>query len=303
MTTRNRRTVDDLTIPELRRLLLEKHKGIHQQRVAHYQRSGKVVPLVMPDQPDGELEIPLPADPITRSMRRSERRNTRSKRVDSLLLIIEGIAVVGLVAVLVSGLSILRNLNREVAAVLEQPTAAPTPLIRAVVLPGGHTPPDSEGGVRPNDAEIPAHLLPVVQSMANIPVPTASPEQAIRIQIPAIKVDAPVVQGDGWEELRKGVGQYNNGAEPGQPGNVVLSAHNDVFGEIFRNLDRLKQGDSIVIFSALQQYTYVVNNITVVEPTRVEVMESTADPSLTLISCYPYLVDNKRIVIQALLQN
>ncbi len=93
-------------------------------------------------------------------------------------------------------------------------------------------------------------MRPIVQSMANIPIPTASPEQAIRIQIPAIKVDAPVVQGDGWDQLRKGVGQHVTSSIPGKNGNVILSAHNDVFGEIFRDLDKLKTGDQI-IFSQL----------------------------------------------------
>jgi sortase A len=40
-----------------------------------------------------------------------------------------------------------------------------------------------------------------------------------------------------------------------------------------------------------------------VEPTQVEVMESTSSPSVTLISCYPYLVDNQRIVVTARLQS
>jgi len=38
-----------------------------------------------------------------------------------------------------------------------------------------------------------------------------------------------------------------------------------------------------------------------VEPTQVEVMSPTTDPVVTLVSCYPYMVDNKRIVISAAL--
>jgi sortase A len=141
-----------------------------------------------------------------------------------------------------------------------------------------------------------------VQSLANIPIPTASPEQATRIQIPAIKVDAPVVQGDGWEQLKKGVGQHIETVDPGDDGNMVLSAHNDVFGEIFRDLDKLKTGDEIVLFTNARQYVYTVTNTQVVEPTFVEVMGSSGEPIVTLISCYPYLVDNQRIVISAALQ-
>jgi sortase A len=40
-----------------------------------------------------------------------------------------------------------------------------------------------------------------------------------------------------------------------------------------------------------------------VKPTQVEVMAPTADPTVTLISCYPYLVDTDRIVVFAKLSN
>ena len=63
----------------------------------------------------------------------------------------------------------------------------------AVVLPSGHTPPDAQGVTHPNDAEIPEHLLPMMQSLANLPIPTPGLQQAIRIEIPAMKIDAPMV--------------------------------------------------------------------------------------------------------------
>jgi len=176
-------------------------------------------------------------------------------------------------------------------------------LIMAVVLPSGHTPPNSPGGAQPNEAEIPEHLGPLVQSLANIPIPTPGPEQAIRIQIPALNVDAPIVQGDGWEQLKKGVGQHIGTANPGDSGNMVLSAHNDIFGEIFRDLDQLKNGDQVIIHTNQRSYTYVVSGNKTVEPTQVEVMEATSQPKLTLISCYPYLVDDQRIVVSARLQS
>ena len=172
-----------------------------------------------------------------------------------------------------------------------------------MVLPSGHTPPNSPEGAQPNEAEIPEHLKPLVQSLANLPVPTPGVEQAIRIQIPAIGVDAPVVQGDGWEQLKKGVAQHIGTADPGQTGNVVLSAHNDIFGEIFRHLDKLKPGDEVIVFTNQKQYTYVVDGTQLVEPTAVDVMAPTGSPALTLISCYPYLVDKQRIVVRANLQN
>ena len=215
----------------------------------------------------------------------------------------EVLAVVGLIGIILSGMGILRDLNHEVAAALAPATVQPTPLVMAVVLPSGHTPPDAQGNTRPNEAEIPEHLRPMVQSLANIAVPTAGPEQAIRIQIPALNVDAPVVQGDGWEQLKKGVGQHIGSADPGQNGNVVLSAHDDVYGQLFRYLDRLVPGDRVIIYTQQRQYVYIITGTVIVEPTQVEVMAPTADPTVTLISCYPYLVNKQRIVVFAKLQN
>lgn len=288
---------EDLSLEELRRLLIEKRRSVRQERLERYRRTGRVVSLVpdseattLQDLRTGELfeEEPQPAG------------RSRGKRIlDGFLLLIEIAAVLALVFVLFNGLELIRDLNTQVAVALEQPTLTPTPLVVAAVLPSGHTPPNSPGGARPNDAEIPEHLRPLVQSLANIPIPTPGPEQAVRIQIPAIGVDAPVVQGDGWEQLKKGVGQHIGTPNPGEDGNMVLSAHNDIFGEIFRNLDQLKTGDQVFIYTNQRSYTYVVTEWEVVEPTQVEVMEATENPTATLISCYPYLVDNKRIAVKA----
>jgi len=223
--------------------------------------------------------------------------------LDRLLLAIEILAVIGLFMVIYYGIQLLKDLNTQFAQSLVPSTLTPTPLIVPVILPSGHTPPNSIGGAQPNEAEIPAHLLPLYQSMVKISIPTPGPEQAIQIQIPAIRVDAPVVQGDGWEQLKKGVAQHVGTADPGQSGNMVMSAHNDVFGEIFRYLDQLQHGDQIIVYTPQRSYTYIVTNIQIVKPTDVEVMAPTTDPTITLISCYPYMVDKQRIVVQASLQN
>lgn len=298
-----RKAPEELSVDELRRLLIEKRRGVRRERLEHFRRTGRVVPLSpepaggpaeanaapVLEAPGGAAEAEIPVPP--------------RRAMDRVLLTIEVVAVLGLVGVLLSGLGLLRDLNREVAAALHPATPEPTPLVMAVVLPSGHTPPDASGNTRPNEAEIPQHLRPMMQSLANIPVPTPGLEQAIRIQIPALNVDAPVVQGDGWEQLKKGVAQHIGSADPGQDGNVVLSAHNDVYGELFRYLDRLKPGDQVILYTQQRQYTYVVDRTVIVEPTAVEVMASTGGPTVTLISCYPYLVDKQRIAVFARLQN
>lgn len=299
-----RKAPEELSEQELRRLLLDKRRVSRRERLDHFRRTGRAIALE-PDIPQGAMDsqAELADDTHKPESALEKRKEVRRRWMDRALLFVEVLAIVGLVGVMFNGMSLLRMLNAEVVQAIAQPTLTPTPLITAVVLPSGHTPPNSAEGAQPNDSEIPEHLKPLVQSLANLPVPTPAPEQAIRIQIPAIGVDAPVVQGDGWEQLKKGVAQHIGTSNPGQTGNMVLSAHNDIFGEIFRYLDKLQPGDEVIVFTNQKQYTYVVDGTRVVEPTAVEVMAPTGSPVVTLISCYPYLVDNQRIVVRANLQN
>ena len=302
-----RKAPEDLSVEELRRLLIEKRRGVRRERLEHFRKTGRVVDDVeLPQQALPAADEPKTGPVVDTSDKAVADDRPRKRRrgfADQLLLAVEVLAVVGLVGVLLSGFGLLRNLNQEVAAALNPETPTPTPLVMAVVLPSGHIPPDAQGNTRPNEAEIPEHLRPMVQSLANIPVPTPAPDQTVRLQIPRLNLDAPVVQGDGWEQLKKGVGQHIGSANPGQNGNVVLTAHNDVYGELFRYLDQLQPGDEVIVYTQQRQYVYVVDRTTLVEPTAVEVMASTGSPTVTLISCYPYLVDSQRIVVFARLQN
>lgn len=311
--SRQRRPAEDLSIEELRHLLMEKRRAERETRLDRFRKTGRVV-VVEPEPAPRSLDALRTgtvsengdgAEDDSTAGAQSERRARRSSRriwIDRFLFVVEIAAVVGLLLVLMNGMNVLRNLNKEVASVLVQPTLTPTPLVSAVVLPSGHTPPNSPGGVAFNDAEIPEHLRPLVQSLANLPVPTAGPQQAVRIQVSAIGVDAPIVQGDGWEQLKKGVAQHIGTANPGEKGNLVLSAHNDVFGEIFKDLDKLKEGDTITVFTSQRTFTYIVRQTQIVEPTQVEVMKQGQEAMVTLISCYPYMKDNQRIVVTAYLQ-
>jgi sortase A len=88
-------------------------------------------------------------------------------------------------------------------------------------------------------------------------------------------------------------------ANPGETGNAVLSAHNDVYGEIFRHLNKLEPGDEVFAAWDGMLYRYVVTQVEIVSPTRVEFMDPTDYPALTMITCYPYLIDTHRVVVVA----
>ena len=308
---RDRRTVDELSIEELEEVLRLRKREARLERLRRMEQTGR-----------RRADIPAPAE-----MSPSESQNGRGDEPESLayesflyeddgetpqrsqlrerlLLAVEIGAALTLVGVLVFAAISLRDLNREAQTVQsadidDLPTASPTPLVSAVVLPSGHTPPTDPGGARPNYDEVPADLRPLVEQQYFAPIiqATPAPGYATTIRIPSINVEAPIVQGDGWEQLKQGVGQHFGTALPGADGNMVLSAHNDIFGEIFRRLDELSPGDEIIVESTTQTYTYNIVFSHVVTPTEVSVMAPTKDPVVTLISCYPYLVNNQRIVV------
>ena len=167
---------------------------------------------------------------------------------------------------------------------LALPTPSATPVIDLVVLPTGHRYIEGRSPEQVEAGDIPSHLLPAMQAYKPPPIPTLSPEQARVIKIPAIGVNDPIVEGMyDWEQLKRGVAHHIGSADPGEEGNMVLAAHNDIFGEIFRDLDKLSPGDEIIVETNIRAYTYVVTKIDVVAPTDVHVMDPTEHASTTLI--------------------
>lgn len=293
---KKKRSLDDLSIAEIEELLASKKREVHDTRLKRFRKSGRALPVI-PQIPgdewaDGELDSESPAG------RRFFRKPILRWVFNRLLLWVEIAAVLGVMFVFFKGFGLLQDLNEEVAEAMNIPTRTSTPLITALVLPSGHYPPTSAGGARPNDDEIPANLRPLLQTLPSLPIPTPGPEQPQQIFIENLwSSPQPIVQGNGWEQLKKGVGHYIGSANPGQNGNLILSAHNDIFGELFRYLDRLRPGDEINIATKTMEFTYVVTGFRIVEPTEVSVLEPSEKSTITLISCYPYLVDTQRIVV------
>ncbi len=329
-----KRKLEDLSVEELEKALLIKRR---QSRLERFQRlsgegrpanealvgtdahSRPPTPPVNPSMPRTNtpplaasglqtvLVQPLPGlfGQRQASPDQSVERSHPKKVMNGLLLGLEVATLLGLVAVLVASYFNLKELNDEVSLAQQSavkreiptPTVVPPPIALAR-LPGGHSPPTSPGGAAP---DVPMHLQQWVQpasSGAALPIEVKPAANApTRIVIPQIKVDAPVVNGVGWEDLKKGVGHLAGSANPGERGNLYLAAHNDIFGEIFRDLEKLEIGDEYFIYAGEQKFRYVVKERRIIEPTEVEVMLPTTEPVATLQTCYPYLVDTHRIVV------
>ena len=138
-------------------------------------------------------------------------------------------------------------------------------------------------------------------------LPPPGSEPALRIVIPKIAVDAPVLQTqprDGiWDVADWAVGHLATTPNPGAPGNNAMSAHDDIKGEIFKRLGELTPGNKILLYTRHAVYTYVVTNQLTVDPSNVSVLNPTRASTVTLISCVPYWVDTQRLVVQGVLRS
>ncbi|MDX2161718.1 MAG: sortase [bacterium] len=270
---------------------------------------------------EDEIEAPpvAPPDPLetARSAARPGGKPLKSPErrwMDRALLLVEVAAVIGIVVIgfnMVSAIGRLETETTSAQALAEEvrragiPTLEPTPTLRLenIVLPGGHTSPLDPGGAQFNYEEVPAIYRPLVQTEWMQPViqrPPVTSEIAVALNIPKLNMDAAIVQGVDWEALKQGVGQLPNGVNPGDiEGNVVFAAHNDIYGELFRYIDVLAEGDPFQIRTQTQVYNYVVTQVFIVNPNDVYVMENRGGATATLISCYPYQVNSQRIIVYA----
>jgi sortase A len=231
--------------------------------------------------------------------------------VNQVLLLVEGAAVIGLLFLGYQMLTATSKLQQETANAQAQaaeqikatiPTLVPTPQIQlsAVVLPGGHKI-TASGEIQFNYDEVPEALRYLVTEQVLQPItarPQPTSETAVALNIPRLNIDQVVVQGTDWEALKLGIGQFINGVNPGDDqGNLVLSGHNDVYGEIFKDLDQIKVGDEMFVRTATQVFTYRVVSTDIVRPNDVSVMSARGGATITLISCYPYKVNDKRYIV------
>lgn len=226
----------------------------------------------------------------------------RRQRRGMLLLAVEVAALIAFLVILANSYFQLQALNRQASAMQRQALAQQGELVgqdaalllptAVQLLPGGRP--------TPGAAAAPAGLRGLIKVPVSLAVPpTPGPNAPRRLVIPKLGVDAPVVPGDSWEDLKKGIGHRPGTANPGERGNMVVSAHNDIYGEIFRDLLKLEPGDEVRVYTDEGAYRYIVNSVEIVLPTKVEVMDPTDYPVLTMITCYPYLLDTHRVVVAA----
>lgn len=120
-----------------------------------------------------------------------------------------------------------------------------------------------------------------------------------RIKIPRLGLSAVVLEGTESRTLRLGVGHIRGTAIPGQQGNAAIAGHRDIF---FRDLKDIHGGDEIELETADTATHYRVIWARIVAPEDISVLDSTGQPALTLVTCYPFYFIGKapkRFVVRA----
>ncbi|MFC4403382.1 class D sortase [Gracilibacillus xinjiangensis] len=120
------------------------------------------------------------------------------------------------------------------------------------------------------------------------------------LEIPVLNAELPIIEGTDPDELEKGVGHYRNSAYPLQSDQIVLSGHRDT---VFRNLGKLKIGDTFTMKLPYGEFEYQMVNSKIVAEDDTSIIKSTApNEELVITTCYPFsYVGNatKRYIIYA----
>lgn len=118
------------------------------------------------------------------------------------------------------------------------------------------------------------------------PWPWADTWPVARLTIPKARADFIVLAGASGRTLAFGPGHLDGSAPPGGAGNCVLSAHRDTQ---FGVLKEIAAGDEIFLEGADGiRRRYRVEETAVVHQTSTRPLERTAEPTLTLVTCFPF---------------
>ena len=157
--------------------------------------------------------------------------------------------------------------------------------------------------------QLPVAPLVVTQSLpgdaspapaAEHPRPTPAAGTVLgRISAPTVKMTAPVLEGSDDATLSRGAGHIEDTPFPGQRGNIGIAGHRDT---VFRPLKGIHVGDPLELTTGDRVYHYRIKKTLIVGPDDVYVLDPTEEPTVTLVTCYPFEYIGhapKRFIVQA----
>lgn len=111
------------------------------------------------------------------------------------------------------------------------------------------------------------------------------------LTIPALELEMPVYLGASYENMAKGAAHLSQTSLPigGDNTNCVIAGHRGWSGApYFLHLDRLAEGDMVILTNLWETLEYTISEIHIIEPNAVnEILIQDGRELLTLMTCHP----------------
>ena len=121
------------------------------------------------------------------------------------------------------------------------------------------------------------------------------------IEIPSINVTLPIYFGSSDENMRLGATHLTGTSYPigGVNTNSVIAAHRGYYKtEMFRHIDQINIGDTLIITNPYGKMTYVAFKTAIIKPDELDDLTIVdGEDMVTLISCHPFPSNYQRYVV------
>ncbi|MGQ0466104.1 MAG: class E sortase [Sporichthyaceae bacterium] len=151
-----------------------------------------------------------------------------------------------------------------------------------------------------------------VSAVKNKPLP-GDAIALVYIQRLGEKWRKPVVEGVDLKNLARGVGHFPKTVGPGEVGNFSLAAHRATHGEPFAFLDRVEEGDKVIVETRDKYFVYTIDempgqggrawklvdpdNGSVVLPVPEKPGATATEKRITLVTCHPRWGSSSRLIV------
>lgn len=157
------------------------------------------------------------------------------------------------------------------------------------------------------ESDIPAH-----QEDTPVVLPAGNPELPLRVVAPAIGMENNVLNPQSTdvetldEALLKGTIRYPTSAQLGVDGTVLLFGHSSYLPIVhnknykaFNGIQKLKEGDTVSVYSGTTEYRYVVESVRLADAEEDVVELPTNGKFLKLITCDTFGKKSSRFIVEA----
>lgn len=157
-----------------------------------------------------------------------------------------------------------------------------------------------------------AEDAPVAPSALSAAVALAVPEDATRVEIPAIDLDVAIENPESTsvaildDALTRGAVRYPTSAKLGEEGNVILFGHssylpivNNSAFKAFNDIQKLKEGDRITVHGKTQSFTYAVTSVRSADAEEDAIPLTAEGRILTLATCDSFGKKSDRFIVTA----